>query len=70
MLIIKDSERYCITRLKYKCLLDHMIKGSCGHHLSSELGLEMHHFSKADLMLSTLIIGMVVTGTSDVRKEQ
>lgn len=29
----------------------------------------MHRFSKADLMLSTLTIGMVVTGTSDVRKD-
>lgn len=28
----------------------------------------MHHFGKADFMLSTLTIGMVVTGTSDVRK--
>lgn len=30
----------------------------------------MHHFNEADLMLFTLAIGMVVTGTSDVRKEQ
>lgn len=29
----------------------------------------MHHFSKADLMLSALTIGVVVTGTSNVRKD-
>lgn len=46
-----------------------MLKGSGGHHLSSKLGLGMHHFSKADFMLSALTIGMVVTGTSNVRKD-
>lgn len=38
-------------------------------NLNSWKGLELHCFSEADLVMSTLTIGTIVTVTSDLRKD-
>lgn len=40
-----------------------------GNHLNSYVGLETHYFSEADLIISALTTGTVITVISDVRKD-